>query len=239
MLSPLEGLVEALPAPPSDQPQNETGNSEDALKKRLRWEAWIAKNKAWKKEYMRLYRPGYLKKNRKAVNAQKLRWYHTTKDKRRETLRAYARAKYKENPDRFRAKHRVWAKKHRTYMLDYRRRLTLAKNFGITVERYDELHKEQGGVCAICKKPNNVKSVRLAVDHCHTTKLVRGLLCGNCNNGLGHFKDSIENMKRAIEYLNLNEQRRMFAPKFVVEPESSESEPAEEIGNDLLRVNLK
>lgn len=39
------------------------------------------------------------------------------------------------------------------------------------------------------------------VDHCHTTGKVRGILCGNCNTGLGHFKDSPMLLQRAIEYL--------------------------------------
>lgn len=45
-------------------------------------------------------------------------------------------------------------------------------------------------------------SRRLFVDHNHETKKVRGLLCTNCNAGLGMFKDSIEKLELAIDYLN-------------------------------------
>ena len=58
------------------------------------------------------------------------------------------------------------------------------RNFGISLEDYEELLEKQGGVCAICK--NKCPSGRrLAVDHDHVTKRVRGLLCCNCNRVLG------------------------------------------------------
>jgi hypothetical protein len=58
--------------------------------------------------------------------------------------------------------------------------------------------------CAICgsEETNNIKTNKMYVDHCHETGKVRGLLCNGCNSGLGHFKDSINNLKLAIEYLS-------------------------------------
>lgn len=63
---------------------------------------------------------------------------------------------------------------------------------------------KQGGVCAICKNPEKscARGYRLAVDHDHATKQVRGLLCVNCNQGLGHFRDSIPRLQAAIGYLS-------------------------------------
>ena len=57
--------------------------------------------------------------------------------------------------------------------------------FGLTIENYEELFKNQGGTCKICKTPErakiNGKLISLAVDHCHTTGKIRGLLyCGIC-----------------------------------------------------------
>lgn len=75
----------------------------------------------------------------------------------------------------------------------------LKNNYGITINDYDKMFKEQNGCCFICQKTNTDRV--LAVDHCHTTGKVRGLLCGNCNNGLGRFKDNVESLKKAIEYL--------------------------------------
>lgn len=83
----------------------------------------------------------------------------------------------------------------------------LKRTFGITLEQYNELSKSQNNLCAICLNPEstihkkNNKLMDLAVDHCHETGKIRGLLCWTCNTSLGKFKDSIENLERAIEYL--------------------------------------
>lgn len=82
----------------------------------------------------------------------------------------------------------------------------LLKMHKITLEEYNTLLKKQNGVCAICGNPEYVtmadgKPRNLAVDHNHETGKIRGLLCTNCNKGLGHFKDNIEKLKIAINYL--------------------------------------
>lgn len=84
----------------------------------------------------------------------------------------------------------------------------LKKNYGMSLAEYDRLYEAQGGVCAICKKPETQKSStcsetvdRLSVDHCHRTGAIRGLLCSKCNFGLGHFGDSIELVFGAAYYL--------------------------------------
>ncbi|WP_432010189.1 endonuclease VII domain-containing protein [Streptomyces cucumeris] len=88
-----------------------------------------------------------------------------------------------------------------------KRRANLAKNYGLTVAGYDALLRKQGGVCAVCGKdePNahgrTGKKFRLAVDHCHETGQVRGLLCQKCNRAIGLLSDDPILMRKAISYL--------------------------------------
>lgn len=77
----------------------------------------------------------------------------------------------------------------------------LLKVFNITKAQYDEMLIKQNHSCAICKTHIDSFSKDLAVDHCHTTEKVRGLLCTNCNLGLGNFKDNPELLNLAAEYL--------------------------------------
>lgn len=84
---------------------------------------------------------------------------------------------------------------------------SLNRRYGITEQKYLEMFTKQSGLCAICKK-SEIDSFkkdgpikRLSVDHDHTTGKVRGLLCGQCNHGLGNFKDNIELIEKAKLYL--------------------------------------
>ncbi len=83
--------------------------------------------------------------------------------------------------------------------------------YGITKTDYDYLLNKQNKKCAICGATEVLRKDKrndsLYVDHCHSTGKIRGLLCNNCNSGLGMFKDKIENLKAAIEYLNENSSR--------------------------------
>jgi hypothetical protein len=63
---------------------------------------------------------------------------------------------------------------------------------------------QQGFCCAICGQPDGVgtrTSRRLALDHCHHTDQLRGMLCDGCNMGLGYFKDNLPNLLAAAVYL--------------------------------------
>ena len=81
----------------------------------------------------------------------------------------------------------------------------LKKNYGISYEDYMDLYNKHDGKCHICLQSGFRIDVNqkldLAVDHCHTTGAVRGMLCHNCNRALGLFKDSTSSLKRAIDYL--------------------------------------
>lgn len=79
---------------------------------------------------------------------------------------------------------------------------TLKHRYNITPEDYERMYEEQGGVCAICGGPQASDKKRFDIDHDHTTGEVRGLLCNNCNRGLGHLQDSVPLLKKAVEYLS-------------------------------------
>jgi len=118
----------------------------------------------------------YLKNKDKILKRSK-DWYY----KNREDHLKSRREKYKENPEKHKA-------------------LNLEIKYGISLDEYNQMLLKQNEVCAICNM--NCKSGRsLAVDHCHKTGKIRGLLCSNCNNGIGRFNDSIELLKESIKYL--------------------------------------
>jgi hypothetical protein len=91
---------------------------------------------------------------------------------------------------------------------NYMRRFHIKHKFGLTLEAWEDLFDAQGRACAICKSPTpNGTAGRngmptWATDHNHETRKVRGILCNNCNHGLGHFKDNQTLLRLAIEYLD-------------------------------------
>jgi len=99
-----------------------------------------------------------------------------------------------------RAKHsKEWREKYPERYREAKRKHNLKRIYGITIQEYDKILKKQKGRCAICgKKPGKI---RLAVDHCHRTGKIRGLLCNSCNLGIGKLGDTIEKLKKAIDYL--------------------------------------
>lgn len=83
---------------------------------------------------------------------------------------------------------------------------SLRATFGISLDEYNRMHEVQAGLCDICGKPETRKSHKgktriLAVDHCHDTGKVRGLLCSHCNQGIGFMNHDIDILTRAIDYL--------------------------------------
>ena len=92
-----------------------------------------------------------------------------------------------------------WARKNASRVLKH--------EYGITLVEYEVLLAKQNGVCAICQQPEKTLDKksnslrRLAVDHCHTTSKIRGLLCFYCNTGIGKFGDNPQLIERAAEYV--------------------------------------
>lgn len=103
--------------------------------------------------------------------------------------------------ERNREKYQAYNKLYVVKMAEHRRNYNLKLKFGITIKDYDELLVLQDNKCAICLTDASQFKKRLAVDHCHKTNVVRGLLCSDCNRGIGLLKDSAELVARAANYL--------------------------------------
>lgn len=130
-----------------------------------------------KREARRVYNVTY-----RAANAERLRAYDADRYAANpEKMRAYARGRRAANPERMRE-------------VDARAN---ARRYGTTSEVLAELLALQGGVCAICRTVPATPHT----DHSHVTGAVRGVLCGNCNTGLGMLGDDPQRLRWAIAYL--------------------------------------
>lgn len=78
------------------------------------------------------------------------------------------------------------------------RRSRRERIYGVSDDSIREMIKAQNYRCAICREPFKATP---CVDHCHTTGVVRGMLCANCNIGLAKFRDSIRMLELAVDYL--------------------------------------
>ena len=134
------------------------------------------------------------------------------REKNKERSREIARQSYWRNRDKIRAKRREDREHHTIRNKEWRkanpekcaaiyRRKNLRDKYGLTIEAWEDIAKEQGYKCAICGTPRDELKNNLAVDHDHDTGEVRGLLCYACNRGIGLLKDSVEVLSKAVEYL--------------------------------------
>jgi hypothetical protein len=106
----------------------------------------------------------------------------------------YYRSRSKKSGNRYRIS---YACKPCTLQSD--RATRLARLFSLTQAEHDAILRWQNELCAICLKPP--KKLPLAIDHCHATGLVRGVLCAWCNQGLAKFRDDVYRLERAVKYL--------------------------------------
>ena len=103
-----------------------------------------------------------------------------------------------------------WARKWAARMLanpGIERKRMFARKYGMTLEQYEALLEKQGGKCAICEEPETSVDGKtgtlknLAVDHCHNSMKVRGLLCSRCNTTLGKIEESPQLLRAMWDYL--------------------------------------
>lgn len=114
------------------------------------------------------------------------------------------RAKYRrqhEVRERTSKYNKMYGEKNPELMKAKDRKNSLKRFWGMTVEQFQSLKEKQGGTCAICDRTESNPHKSLCIDHDHGTGKIRGLLCDNHNRAMGLFKDSIEDMEKAIQYL--------------------------------------
>jgi hypothetical protein len=84
----------------------------------------------------------------------------------------------------------------------YTRETHVKRKYGMTIDQYNEMFEAQNGLCAICSYKFGQKQGDCYVDHCHATKIVRGLLCQQCNSAIGHAKDDPSVLLKAARYVS-------------------------------------
>mgnify|MGYP003149689116 CR=1 FL=1 len=142
------------------------------------------KNKEQKAAYMKEYN----EKNKEQIAAYRKEY----REKNKEQLAAYEKEYYKKNKEQITASTKEYF---------------LKSKYGMTLKDKTILLQKQNNKCMICFIKFNTDDTRTttpAVDHCHISNKIRGLLCGLCNKGLGHFKDNTKLLTKAINYLQEN-----------------------------------
>lgn len=112
------------------------------------------------------------------------------------------REKWAQDPDFYRRQNRESYRKDPNKY----RRYDLKKTYGITVAEYQALFSGQSGRCRICERHQLEFNKALAVDHCHKTGAIRGLLCSACNCALGLLKDDITRARALVAYLQASKE---------------------------------
>jgi hypothetical protein len=135
-------------------------------------------------------------RNRSKILSKNKAWRESNTDK----LKLYRRAKY------LRERESILKRNRENYATNPKRRayiyhVRLRSKYGLSPEKFEEILKQQGYCCAICREPFTCTRYR-HVDHCHDTKIVRGILCNRCNAGIGYFRNSPQIALEAAHYLN-------------------------------------
>jgi len=82
------------------------------------------------------------------------------------------------------------------------RKNNLKRAYGISLEDYNEILKNQNFKCAVCEKEHiEAEKKRLVVDHCHNSEKIRELLCNNCNTALGLLKENVQVVEKLKDYI--------------------------------------
>lgn len=129
----------------------------------------------------------------------------------RERANAWERSDRSKNPEKYRERE----KKYKTRNWSELSVNESLRKLGLKNEDFIKLNQEHNGYCKICDQPETSKSRsgnirRLAIDHCHKSGKIRGLLCHECNTMLGKAKDNIDILKSAIQYLESHQHHEII-----------------------------
>lgn len=97
-------------------------------------------------------------------------------------------------------------KSHKPIDKDQIRNYHYKRSYDLTLDQYNQMFEDQKGCCLTCGTHQSLLSKALAVDHCHKSGRVRGLLCTFCNTALGLVKDNSETLLKMAKYIHLNDQ---------------------------------
>lgn len=165
-------------------------------RQRERRQAAAAKKREYNRAYYEAHREeiraqqaAYAEATRQRINARMRARYHADPAKAAERHRAYALA----NKGKIAARRKARAAETREYQR--------GRYYGMKPGEFAAMLAAQGGVCAICRRPPADFRVSFAVDHCHETGAVRGILCFPCNSGMGALGDDPDRLEVAAAYL--------------------------------------
>lgn len=181
----------------------------------------------------RAKRDGLSTECKSCVKAVSTAYYETHKEK----WDGYEEKKRTVDPEGFVTRNREAQATYRANPSNTIRLRYLWTRYGVTVERYQEMWDQQGGLCAVCRDPDRGKYRRLHVDHDHVDgyddmppeqkgQYVRALLCFSCNSGLGHFVDRGDWLRAAADYVE--------AHRSAVSP----NEDVNKTGNEGLEMSI-
>jgi len=188
-----------------------------AVAKRERHIRWRADNPEKVREQNRIRTTRWYAKNPDKAKANSDRWRAENPEK----VRAAGVRLYAKNPEKARMKEARWraanlekvkASKIRLYAKNPEKvRASHRKSkYGITQEQWDALFTFQGNCCANCGSTEPGSKKHWSTDHDHVTGEVRGILCHPCNIGLGHLRDDIDILLKAVEYLKNPPARKIL-----------------------------
>ena len=142
------------------------------------------------------YRKEYYSKNKEILLKKQAEYYLKNKEVRKKVTKEY-QIKNRDKIKKYKADN------HRKNISKVKANWIM-KQYGLTIEGFDDLYISQNKKCAICGKELPTGFYRdKHIDHCHDTGIVRGILCSKCNLFIGLAKNDISILNSAIKYLRV------------------------------------